>query len=74
MAKIPIAQAHPILERDGVSETEVCAVVVTLTVTIEATVALTVTLQGTEHVAPVGAPEQLSVAVPPIPCPPIVSM
>jgi hypothetical protein len=74
MAKIPIAQAHPNLERDGVSEAEVCAVVVTLTVTVEATVALTLTLAGTEQVAPVGAPVQLSVAVPPTPCPPIVSL
>ena len=48
------------------------AVVETLTLKAEAVVALSVTVAGTEHVAPVGAPEQVSVALPAVPAPPMV--
>ena len=37
----------------------------------EAVVALIVTVAGTEHVAPVGAPEHVSEAVPAMPAPPM---
>jgi hypothetical protein len=46
-------------------------VVVTETLTVDAVVPLTVAGEGTEHVAPCGAPVQIRVALPLIPAPPI---
>ena len=48
------------------------AVVVTDTLMFEALAALTTLLAGTLQVAPVGAPVQVNVAIPPTPWPPIV--
>ncbi len=50
------------------------AMVVTLTVNVDAVVALTFSLLGREQVAPVGAPEQVNAAVPLNPLPPIESV
>jgi hypothetical protein len=48
--------------------------VLTLTLKVDAVVALTETVDGTEQTAPVGAPVQVSVAVPLIPLPPMDSV
>src|SRR5579872_2560233 len=50
---------------------DVRAVVLRVTVKVEATLPLTLSLVGKEHAAPVGAPVQESAAVPRIPTPPI---
>ena len=55
----------------GKNQTWERAVVGTLTLKEEADVALSVTVAGTEQVAPVGAPEQVSEAVPAMPAPPM---
>jgi hypothetical protein len=82
VALAPIHRArHPKIANDQshigfsnwCSHTAELAVVVTLTLNVDGVVALSVTLFGTEHVAPVGAPVQLSEAVPLIPAPPMDS-
>ena len=66
---------HPKREgKTGDRAAEVREVVLTVTSKVEAVAALTVSLAGTEQSAPVGAPLQVSVAVPLIPCPPMVSV
>lgn len=57
------------LEREAA---RVLDIVVTLTVNVEAEAAFTITLEGTEQVAPRGAPVQLSEAVPLKPPPPML--
>jgi hypothetical protein len=57
----------------GRSAPVVLAVVVTLTLESVAVVALTASVAGTTQVAPVGAPVQLSEAIPLIPAPPMES-
>jgi hypothetical protein len=73
-AKTPVAHIHPKLEWGPTSSPELRAVVVILTGKFEADVPLTFSLAGTVQVVPVGAPVQLSMAVPLIPCPPMVSV
>ena len=53
---------------------EVREVVDTLTVNVVAVVAVKFSVEGTEHVAPVGAPVQLKLAAPLNPAPPIESV
>ena len=57
----------------GIPAAIVRAVVLTLTANGEAVLALTLTLAGKVHIAPVGAPVQLRVAVPAKPAPPMES-
>jgi hypothetical protein len=64
----------PIMPREFADDTAVRAVVLTVTVTVEAVVSLTVAEAGTVHVAPCGAPVQVRVAVPAMPVPPIVKL
>ena len=58
----------------GMSSPELLGVVATLTLKVAAVVPLTFTVDGTEQVAPVGAPVHFKLAVPLIPWPPIVSL
>ena len=71
--KSPTAQSHGASARKEWSAEVLRAVVVTMTANVEGEVALTFTVAGTEQLAPVGAPVQLSVAVPLNPVPPIAS-
>jgi hypothetical protein len=75
MTKITSAQGHGLLAIPG-EKTDACvgAVVVTLTLKFDAVLALTDSVAGTEQVAFVGAPAQLSEVGPPIPPPPIESI
>jgi hypothetical protein len=56
----------------GKNHTRERAVVVTVALKVEAVDALIRTVAGTEHIAPVGVPVQVSDAVPLIPEPPMV--
>ena len=69
-----VTQDHLKGQDEGVRAARVRDVVLTLIVKVNAVVALTVSLDGTEQVAPVGAPEQVNVAVPLTPSPPIASL
>lgn len=73
--KITSAQGHGLVAIPG-EKTDACvgAVVVTLTLKFAAVLALTDSVAGTEQVALVGAPAQLSEVVPSIPPPPIESV
>jgi hypothetical protein len=70
MPRAVTAQPHGIgTEPAGCSAPTVRAVVVTLMLKVVGADEMTDTLAGTEQVAPVGAPEQLRLAVPLIPSP-----
>ena len=75
MQRVASTQGHGLVAIPG-EKTDACvgAVVATLTLKFEAVLALTDSVAGTEQVAFVGAPEQLSEAVPSIPPPPIESV
>ena len=69
------AQGHGLVAIPG-EKTDACvgAAVVTLTLKFDAALALTDSVAGTEQVAFMGVPVQLSEVVPPIPPPPIESV
>jgi hypothetical protein len=68
-------QGHgPVPNPRGKTDACVDAAVVTLTLKFEAVLALTDSVAGTEQVAFMGVPVQLSEVVPPIPPPPIESV
>jgi hypothetical protein len=68
-----VAQNQP-NDECGASEALVLAIVLALTANVVTVVALTFSLAGTVQVASFGAPVQVSVAVPPIPPPPMESV
>lgn len=74
MPKIPRAHSQGMGELGIGNPEEGRAVVVTVTVRGAAVLALTVTVGGTEQTAFAGAPPQVSVAVPPRPSPPILTL